>query len=76
MTLVEVRGGKDLRGAKRSKKVRNKNRYADIQITVCTNTAEGNWKEVCRTQLQQEGDGEKVGHMVDICLEKIFRAEK
>jgi hypothetical protein len=34
VTLVEVRGGKDLRGAKRSKKVRNKNRHASIQITV------------------------------------------
>jgi hypothetical protein len=34
MTLAEVRGEKDLRGAKRSKKFKNKNRHASRQITV------------------------------------------
>jgi len=27
-------------------------------------------------KIGMQEDGEKVGHMVDTCLEKIFRAEK
>ncbi len=50
--------------------------YASIENTVAVIQQRVTERKYVELSYNKKEDGEKVGHMVDTCLEKIFRADK